>query len=254
MTVHSLPSLTILTSLGLGLGASSNRATTTGEPQRMSPARSQGRIQVDDLGSPDTPSPATRQARKLRADDRVLMTIEVRDQDEKQEVQALVDAVLPVLRDHNHRVRDVLDAILPPAALLGAGAAAQSRRNAVLRDSIAREHGLLGASDIAAAAGSRARNAAATATRWRSAGKIFSVPVGLVVLYPGFQFDFAGAPRPQIAAVLKVLNKHLSGWELAAWFTQPLDELDSRTPVEAMDDDLSAVLEAAAEAAASMED
>jgi hypothetical protein len=184
----------------------------------------------------------------------VVLTIEVRDEAEQREVEALLSAVIPVLRDRNDRVRDILDAILPPQALLGAGAAAQSRRNAVLRDRIAREYGLLSASDLATAAGSRASNSAATATRWRQAGKIFSVTVGTMNYYPAFQFGADGAPLPQVSAVLKVLGDHLRGWELAAWLTQPLDELDRRTPIEAWSEDLAAVLEAAEAVVARLDD
>jgi hypothetical protein len=213
----------------------------------------QGNVQVEDLGRPDAPTRAARQAQNLHAGGDILMTITVRDVEEQREVEALLGVVLATVRDHKDRARDVLDAILPPATLLGEGAAAQSRRNAVLRDTIAREHGLLGAVDIAIGAGSRARNAAATATRWKTAGKIFSVPVGTTNLYPGFQFSADGAPRPEIAEVLTELAGHLAGWELAAWFTQPLDELNQMTPLAALND-LPAVLDAARYAVASLSD
>lgn len=211
----------------------------------------QASVRVEDPGRPDGPTPAERQARHRRSRGDILMTVAVRDVEEQRQVQALIDTILPLLRDHADRARDVRDAILPPTALLGAGAAAQSRRNAVLRDSIAREHGLLGASDIAVGAGSRARNVAATAARWKAAGKIFSVPVGTASLYPGFQFSVDGAPRPEIADVLAALDASLTGWELAAWFTQPLDELDQRTPLEALDD-IPSVVDAARNVAASL--
>lgn len=193
-------------------------------------------------GRSDPPEPSAPQD---AAPGQVLLEIAVRDEQERSEVESLLSAVLPLIREHNDRVYDVIDAILPRDAVLSAGAVAQSRRNAILRDEIARRYGLFGASDVATIAGSKAANPSATATRWRQANKIFAVNVGTALLYPGFQFTGDGTPVSQVGAVLEVLGDHLRGWELAAWMTEPVEILGGRAPVEVWEDDLDVVLNAA---------
>ena len=78
---------------------------------------------------------------------------------------------------------------------LSRGAVLQAHRNSVARDALAAEFGLLSSSDVAELSGSAARNAGATAARWRAAGRIFAVTSGgKAALFPGFQFDAGGQP------------------------------------------------------------
>jgi len=105
---------------------------------------------------------------------------------------------------------------------------------------------------VAAAAGSRARNAGALASRWRKEGRIFSVEVDNAARFPGFQFDAAGRPRPVIADVLAALDGCLGGWELALWFTSDNGWLGARRPVDLLESAPGRVVDAAAQLAAEL--
>jgi hypothetical protein len=91
-----------------------------------------------------------------------------------------------------------------------------------------------------------ARNAGATAARWRAAGRIFAVTSGgKAALFPGFQFDAGGQPVPVIADILTALADRLDPWSLALWFTGDNPRLGGLRPVDTLNGDPDAVLAAA---------
>ena len=135
---------------------------------------------------------------------------------------------------------------LTPQRPLSRGAVLQAHRNSVARDSLASEFGLLSSSDVAELSGSAARNAGATAARWRAAGRIFAVTSGgKAALFHGFQFDAGGQPVPVIADILTALADRLDPWSLALWFTGDNPRLGGLRPVDAVSSDPNAVLAAA---------
>jgi hypothetical protein len=86
---------------------------------------------------------------------------------------------------------------------------------------------------------------ATTASRLRSAGKIYGVKVGAAYQFPVFQFDAkTGQPLPEMAELLKLLPKDSDGWKTAFWLAQPnyrlateraLVDLDSDDALEQLD-------------------
>jgi hypothetical protein len=114
---------------------------------------------------------------------------------------------------------------------------AQARRNAEVREKFLEEFGALTSDEVAELAGSQAANRRATAHRWQSEQRVFSVTHHGQVLYPGFQFDpTTGRPKPAVAQVLGVLPANLVGWARAMWWVTPADELGWARPVDRLDD------------------
>ena len=135
---------------------------------------------------------------------------------------------------------------LTPQRPLSRGTVLQAHRNSIARDALAAEFGLLSSGGVAELAGSAARNAGATAARWRAAGRIFAVTGGgKAALFPGFQFDAGGQPVPVIADILESLADRLDPWSLALWFTGDNPRLGGLRPVDALNGDADAVLAAA---------
>jgi hypothetical protein len=127
-----------------------------------------------------------------------------------------------------------------------AGWTEQARRNAELRAHFLGKFQILDAAQVAKLSGSKASNPRAVASRWAAAGRIFGVPVGAQVLYPGFQFDGTGQPRPAVAKVLEVLwPLKLSPWAGALWWDTGSDVLDWQAPAEVLPQDPEAVVLAA---------
>lgn len=94
----------------------------------------------------------------------------------------------------------------------------------------------LTAEEIAAEGGHRAANTSATAYRWKSEGKIFSVRFGGKQLYPVFQFQH-GEPRPVIEKILGVLPEDRTGWDRAYFFATPNGYLGQQRPMDVLDGD-----------------
>lgn len=126
----------------------------------------------------------------------------------------------------------------PPAVL-------QARRNAEAREELISEFGLLSSSDIASRAGSRAKNKAALANRWKQEGRIFSVPHYGTASYPAFQFDDEGQPLPVIASILSSVGRQSGGWELALWLIAANGWLGGRRPVDLLRSEPETVARAA---------
>lgn len=124
----------------------------------------------------------------------------------------------------------------------------QARRNADFRGDFLKSYNALAAAQVHDLAGSKADNTAALAARWRSSGKIFGVEHQGRILYPAFQFNDTGRPKPVVAAVLKALGRR-SPWQVASWFTAPNGWLpDDQRPIDVMDTDPDVVANAAREA------
>ena len=109
------------------------------------------------------------------------------------------------------------------------------------------EFGAVTSAEVADLAGSTADNRSATANRWRQERRIFGVRHQDVLYYPGFQFGGDGRPLPVVHDVLDVLSGHgLTDWEVALWFTTTTTgSLGDRRPVDLLNDDPDAVVEAA---------
>ena len=121
----------------------------------------------------------------------------------------------------------------------------QVQLGAAARAALADEFGLLSSADVDEAAGSDPQNRSGMAHRWRVHAQVFTVEVGEEPLFPGFQFDPDGRPRPIIAEVIDVLGDRLEGWELALWFTGSNDWLGGLRPVDVLDSAAEQVVDAA---------
>lgn len=128
----------------------------------------------------------------------------------------------------------------------------QARRNAETRSRLLAEFGALTAAEVAEAAGSRAKNASAMASRWLSDGEAIAVTHHGTRYFPAFQFDEAGRPRPVIREVLRHLG-YLGEWQQAIWFVTRTLLLGDARPVDVLRDRPLDVV-AAAEASATVLD
>ena len=165
----------------------------------------------------------------------VVLMLSARDDSEAAELADVLAVVRAVTRSRNQSARAVLQVLLPEERLTTTPSVlTQLRRNAEAQKALADEFGLLSSAEVAVLAGSKAANSAALASRWRTKGLVFAVPVDGDARYPGFQFDPAGKPLPVIAGVLHALGDHLSGWELALWFSGSNDWLGGSRPVDVL--------------------
>jgi hypothetical protein len=141
----------------------------------------------------------------------------------------------------------VVDALLPAEVPSPAGVW-HAQRTAEARLAIVSEHGAWTAAELALRAGSTSANRSALASSWRAAGRIVGVEWNGRIVFPAFQFDADGQPRPVIAAVLKHLRAAgLDDWQAALWFSSPTGWLDDRRPVDALARESQAVETAAAQ-------
>lgn len=107
--------------------------------------------------------------------------------------------------------------------------------NAKLRADFVANQPTFTAADLSTMAGHVSKNRSVTASRWKGAGRVFSVPYQGSELYPAFQFD-DGEPKPAIATILARLPQAMSAWQRAFWFTSPNGWLDGATPAEKLAD------------------
>ncbi len=166
-------------------------------------------------------------------------------------VDATTMTTLTAIRNliaHGQASDRLIEALMPediavptPAAVL------QARRNAEALGALLEEFGALRSQEVADLAGSRATNRAALANRWRAEHRVVAVPVHDELLYPGFQFDAEGRPKPAIERVVGLLrcDPHAGDWQVALWFTSPTSWLGGRRPVDLLDDDPDVVVDAA---------
>ena len=164
---------------------------------------------------------------------------------------AATAATLTTLRSlfaHAGRSERLIEALMPDAIDVPTPAAVlQARRNAEARTALLEEFGALRSHQVADLAGSRASNRAALANRWRAEQRVVAVPVGDELLYPGFQFSPEGRPHPVVGEALAALRSdpHTSDWQAALWFLSPTGWVGGRRPVDLLDEDPDAVVEAA---------
>ena len=166
-------------------------------------------------------------------------------------VDAPTMATLSAFRNlvaHGRAVDGLVEALMPedlavptPAAVL------QARRNAEARSALLTEFGVLRSQEVADLAESRASNRAALANRWRAENRVVAVPVGDELLYPGFQFGAEGKPKPAIGPTIDLLRSdpHTTDWQIALWFVTPTSWLGGIRPVDLLDEDPDAVIDAA---------
>lgn len=139
----------------------------------------------------------------------------------------------------------MIEAMLPDTPVPTPPAVLQARRNAAAREELLSEFGLLSSADIASLAGSRAKNKASLANRWKQEGRIFSVSHQGLALFPAYQFDEKGQPLPVIAQILSTLGRQSRGWEFALWFTSSNGWVDGRRPVDLLESEPEEVAQAA---------
>jgi hypothetical protein len=107
--------------------------------------------------------------------------------------------------------------------------------NAEARHQFLADFHCLTSREVAQAAGHKAKNVSVTASRWKQAGRLFSVPRAGEELYPEFQFQ-DGKPHPAVAAILAELPKRKTSWQIAFWFTSGNGWLDGAAPFERLDE------------------
>lgn len=138
----------------------------------------------------------------------------------------------------------LIESMLPPT-VPSTARVLQARRNALAREALLQDFGALTSAEVADLAGSRASNKAALANRWKQEGRIFPVTHHGQTLFPSYQFDAEGQPRPAVAEVLSTLGQQSRDWELAIWFISSSGWLGGRRPVDLLDSDPEAVIQAA---------
>ncbi|HSS51246.1 MAG TPA: hypothetical protein VLX28_20075 [Thermoanaerobaculia bacterium] len=164
--------------------------------------------------------------------------------DESRQILVYADVLEHLLQQHRTFER-LIDAMLPESPLPTPSAVLQARRNAEAREKLIREFGVLSSSDVASLAGSKAKNKAALANRWKQEGRIFSVPLRGAEYFPAYQFDEKGQPLPVIGRVLATLGGESREWELALWFTSANGWVDGRCPVDLLRSEPEEVAQAA---------
>ena len=169
------------------------------------------------------------------------------------EFTQLIAVTTAAWESQKHRRDELIAALMPTAPDLPTPAAVlQARRNAEARNALFAEFGALRSAEVAEFAGSRAANRAALANRWRGEERVIAVQVGDELLYPGFQFTSEGKPHPTVASALAELRSkgHVSDWQAALWFVAANGWLGGRRPVDLLDAEPDAVVDAAAREAA----
>jgi len=212
-----------------------------------------GAVAVAGERSDRAATPVTVRRRRSSRDGQVTLSVTVADDGEADALAAVVPLALNAVRSERDAERAIMNALLPPGGLrVPEATLAQVRRNAQARVELANEFGLLAAADVATQAGSSAANASALASRWRKEGRVFAVEDGRAKLFPGFQFDEAGQPRPMVADILSALSGSLDGWEFALWFTGENGWLEGVRPVDVLDSDAAVDRDRVLGAAASL--
>lgn len=140
-------------------------------------------------------------------------------------------ALVASLQRRQQQMERTIEAMLP-SEVPSKAAVLQARRNAEAREALLREFGAVTSSEVADLAGSRAKNRAALANRWRKEGRIFAVTHRGQTYFPGFQFGADGRPLPVVAEVLRALGEDAPAWQTALWFTGANGWLGGARPVD----------------------
>jgi hypothetical protein len=192
------------------------------------------------------------QAKEIREAQVVYGSVSGEDREPPAEADArsLARLLLKASAARKERVESLIEAMISKVQVPSPVAVLQARRNAEAREALIQELGVLTSTGVAELAGSQAKNRAALANRWKQERRIFSVQHQGVTVFPGYQLDTAGRPRPVIAEVVERLGSHGSEWELALWFVAETGWLSGRRQVDLLDRDPRAVAEAASREAA----
>ncbi len=95
------------------------------------------------------------------------------------------------------------------------------------------DEGWLTTSQIAALGGYSTKNVSAQPTKWKSAGKIFSViKRGTGHVYPRYGLDESCRPLRVMKVILDTFANHKSSWGLAEWFATSNPLLAGKAPKE----------------------
>lgn len=171
--------------------------------------------------------------------------------EQEETVDAPTMATLSAIRSlvaHGRAADRLVDALMPESIAVPTPAAVlQARRNAQARSALLDEFGALRSHEVADLAESRASNRAALANRWRAENRLVAVPVRDELLYPGFQFNADGKPKPAIGPTIGWLRSdpHITDWQVALWFVTPTSWLGGRRPVDLLDERPDAIVDAA---------
>lgn len=144
--------------------------------------------------------------------------------------------IAPAGPAHDERKRplsDLIEAMMPSTDVPTPVEVLQARRNAEARWGLLSEFGALTSAQVAEAAGSKAANTAALASRWLRSRDVLAVTYNGTRYFPGFQFDEAGKPLPIVREVLEHLED-LGEWQRAIWFVTRSRLLGDERPVDLM--------------------
>ncbi len=147
---------------------------------------------------------------------------------------------------------NLIEAMMPAVDVPTPVEVLQARRNAEARSRLLAEFGALTAAEVAGAAGSRAKNVSAMASRWLNEGEVLAVTHHGTRYFPAFQFDETGRPRPVIREVLRHLG-YLGEWQRAIWFVTRTLLLGDARPVDVLRDRPLDVVAAAETSAAALD-
>jgi hypothetical protein len=148
---------------------------------------------------------------------------------------AVIETVLGLMASEPGNRERYIDVLMASLGVADRSGLPQLIRNARRRAELLRDFEALTSAQVADLHGSTAENRAAIASRWKSERRAFSVRYQKSELYPGFQFDPDGEPRPVISRILEAVGGR-DGWELALWFTAANGWLDEKRPVDLLED------------------
>lgn len=123
---------------------------------------------------------------------------------------------------------------------------AEDREYLAMEDAYARNGGLACGDEVARMLRHRSSQPLSQLARWITDRVVISFPWQSRLLVPLFQFErIEMRLRPATVEVVCELVDTLDDWDLAFWFAHPNSWLDDRLPVEVIETDAAAVLQAA---------
>ena len=172
---------------------------------------------------------ASEDPQELKAVDKVLRLLDKKKKDfEKIKMEQLIELAMPLI-----------DLPCPDEFF------DQAKRNSEYRAHFLKNFAALEAKNIHGLRGSAATNKSQLVGGWRTSGKIFCVQYEKRKLYPVFQFDLSGNPKPVIGRILKALGPNMGPWQTAIWFTSANAYLKRKRPIDVLDTDPDSVVTAA---------
>lgn len=163
------------------------------------------------------------------------------------EVVERIARIVHQLAEREAETEDLISVMLEHAEGLTPGEErlGQVRRQAEARASFLNDVPLLSSTEVGELLGSTAQNKAAMANRYKHEGKIFAVSHRGADHYPAFQFQ-DGDALPVVGEIIsRFEGVSSSSWQMALWFASPSGWLDGRRPMDVVEDEPEAVLEAA---------